>query len=96
MLSVALAVSPFESGIAEELSLKGKTVGVTVIGTSHHWDFMAFRGQIETIERLGGRVIAYDAQHDLSGQPVPPVTFAPAVMITKNNAPEVAGPFLPN
>ena len=25
---------------------------------------MAFRGQIETIERLGGRVIALDAQHN--------------------------------
>ena len=64
VLSAALAISPFTSGIAEELSLKGKTIGVTVIGTSHHWDFMAFRGQIETIERLGGRVIALDAQHN--------------------------------
>ena len=64
VLSAALAISPFASGIAEELSLKGKTIGVTVIGTSHHWDFMAFRGQIETIERLGGRVIALDAQHN--------------------------------
>ena len=64
LLSAALAVGPFVSGIAEELSLRGKTIGVTVIGTSHHWDFMAFRGQIETIERLGGRVIALDAHHD--------------------------------
>ena len=64
VLSAALAISPFASGIAEELSLKGKTIGVTVIGTSHHWDFMAFRGQIETIERLGGRVIALDAHHN--------------------------------
>ena len=64
LLSVALAISPLASGIAEELSLKGKTIGMSVIGTSHHWDFMAFRGQIETIERLGGRVIALDAQHN--------------------------------
>ena len=64
VMSAALAIGPPASGVAEELSLKGKTIGVTVIGTSHHWDFMAFRGQIETIERLGGRVIAYDAQHD--------------------------------
>ena len=64
VLSAALAIGPFASGIAEELSLKGKTIGVTVIGTSHHWDFMAFRGQIETLERLGGRVIALDAHHN--------------------------------
>ena len=31
----------------------------------------------------------------LNGQPVPPVTFVPAVMITKANAAEVAGAFLP-
>ena len=30
----------------------------------------------------------------LSGQPGPPVTFVPAVMITKANAAEVAGAFL--
>ena len=64
VFSVALAIGPCASGTAEELSLKGKTIGMSVIGTSHHWDFMAFRGQIETIERLGGRVIALDAQHN--------------------------------
>ena len=31
----------------------------------------------------------------LSGQPVPPVTFVPAVMTTEANAAEVAGAFLP-
>ena len=64
VLCAAVAIAPFESGIAQELSLKGKTIGVSVIGTSHHWDFMAFRGQIETLERLGARVIAYDALHN--------------------------------
>ena len=64
VLSAVLAIGPFASGIAQELSLKGKTIGVSVIGTTHHWDYMAFRGQIETLERLGGRVIAYDAQHN--------------------------------
>ena len=64
VLSAALAIGPFASGSAETLSLKGKTIGMTVIGTSHDWDYMAFRGQIETIERLGGMVIAYDAQHN--------------------------------
>ena len=64
VLSAAIAIGPFASGIAEELSLEGKTIGVTVIGTSHHWDYMAFRGQVETLERLGGRVVAYDAHND--------------------------------
>ena len=63
-LSAALTISPHASSTAEELSLRGKTIGVTVIGTSHHWDYMAFRGQIDTIDRLGGRVIALDAHHD--------------------------------
>ena len=64
VLSAVLAICVFASVAAEELSLKGKIIGMTVIGTSHHWDFMAFRGQIETIERLGGTVLAYDAHHD--------------------------------
>ena len=64
VLSAALAIAPQARVVAEELSLEGKTIGMTVIGTSHHWDFMAYRGQIETIERLGGRVIALDAHHD--------------------------------
>lgn len=46
---------------AEELSLEGKTIGVTVIGTDHHWDLMAYQGQLDEIERLGGEAIALDA-----------------------------------
>ena len=46
---------------AEELSLAGKTIGVTVVGTSHHWDLQAFKGQTEELERLGATVIALDA-----------------------------------
>lgn len=46
---------------AEDLSLDGKTIGVTVIGTDHHWDLMAYQGQIDEIERLGGEAIALDA-----------------------------------
>ena len=61
VLTAALAITPFASGSAEELSLQGKTIGVTVVGTDHHWDLMAYRGQIEEIERLGGEVIALDA-----------------------------------
>ncbi|WP_084693948.1 sugar ABC transporter substrate-binding protein [Paracoccus sp. 228] len=46
---------------ADVPSLDGKTVGVTVIGTDHHWDLMAYRGQIDELERLGAEVIALDA-----------------------------------
>lgn len=43
------------------LSLKGKTIGVTAIGTDHHWDLMAYRGQIDELKKLGAEVIALDA-----------------------------------
>jgi ribose transport system substrate-binding protein len=43
VLTAALAITPFASGSAEELSLQGKTIGVTVVGTDHHWDLMACR-----------------------------------------------------
>ncbi len=55
---IALSVS---ASIAEEMSLKGKIIGVTVIGTDHHWDLRAFQGQVEELERLGAEVIALDA-----------------------------------
>ena len=42
-----------------------------------------------------GMGAALNVARYLSGQPVPPVTFVPAVMITKANAAEVAGAFLP-
>ena len=41
-----------------------------------------------------GMGAALNVARYLSGQPVPPVTFVPAVMITKANAAEVAGSFL--
>ncbi len=52
------------SANAQELSLEGKTVGVTVVGTSHHWDLQAFKGQTEELERLGATVIALDAERN--------------------------------
>ncbi len=57
----ALAAS---AAVAEELSLKGKTIGVTVVGTSHHWDLQAYKGQVEELERLGAEVIALDAERN--------------------------------
>ncbi|TIU55301.1 MAG: sugar ABC transporter substrate-binding protein, partial [Mesorhizobium sp.] len=46
---------------AEELSLKGKRIGVSAIGTDHYWDLMAFKGIQDRVKELGGEVIALDA-----------------------------------
>lgn len=56
----ALSMAPIGAS-AEGMSLEGKTIGVTVIGTSHHWDLMAYRGQVEALEEMGAEVIALDA-----------------------------------
>ncbi len=47
--------------VAQDKPLAGKVVGVTVIGTDHHWDLMAYQGQIDQLEELGAEVIALDA-----------------------------------
>lgn len=62
-VSVAGAIAA-SAAVAEELSLKGKTIGVTVVGTSHHWDLQAYKGQVEELERLGAEVIALDAERN--------------------------------
>lgn len=41
-------------------SLKGKRIGITVIGTEHYWDLKAYQGQIDEVKRLGGIPIALD------------------------------------
>lgn len=46
---------------AQELSLKGKRIGVSIVGTDHYWDLMAFRGIQDEIKALGGEAIALDA-----------------------------------
>jgi ribose transport system substrate-binding protein len=46
---------------AEELSLKGKRIAVSIVGTDHYWDLMAFRGIQDEIKALGGEAIALDA-----------------------------------
>ncbi len=53
---------------ADALSLKGKLIGVTVIGTEHYWDLRAYQGQIDEVKRLGGTVIALDAGRNDSRQ----------------------------
>ena len=60
-LAVLAAVSVAAAANAQDLSLEGKTIGVTVVGTDHHWDLMAYQGQIEQLEALGAEVIALDA-----------------------------------
>lgn len=60
--ATALATVAFSAqAAADELSLAGKKIGVTVIGTDHDWDLRAYQGQIDEIKRLGGEPIALDA-----------------------------------
>lgn len=39
------------------LILKGKKVGIAVVGTQHFWDREAFKGAVETVKKLGGEVL---------------------------------------
>ena len=64
MVGAAALTIAASGAYAEELSLEGKTIGVTVVGTSHHWDLQAFKGQTEELERLGATVIALDAERN--------------------------------
>jgi ribose transport system substrate-binding protein len=43
------------------MSLAGKRIGITAIGTDHYWDLRAYQGQIAEVKRLGGIPIAVDA-----------------------------------
>ncbi|MFK7856378.1 MAG: sugar ABC transporter substrate-binding protein [Granulosicoccus sp.] len=61
LTAISILIFTASISIAEELSLEGKTVGVTVVGTSHHWDLQAFQGQLDELERLGAEVIPLDA-----------------------------------
>jgi ribose transport system substrate-binding protein len=45
-------------------SLKGKKIGVAVIGTDHNFDRQAYQGQIDRIEELGGTAIAVDGDRN--------------------------------
>jgi ribose transport system substrate-binding protein len=53
-----------ETEIDPKLSLKGKTIGITVIGTDHYWDLRSYQAQIDEVKRLGGTPIALDAGRD--------------------------------
>jgi ribose transport system substrate-binding protein len=65
LLAFMTAGQPMGAARAEdipaELSLKGKTIGITAIGTDHYWDLKAYQGQIDEVKRLGGTPVALDA-----------------------------------
>lgn len=56
-----LACSLLATSAHAETSLKGKRIGVSITGTDHYWDLMAFQGVQDEIKRLGGTAIALDA-----------------------------------
>ena len=67
----ALAVTTSLTAVAHAQdvpSLKGKRIGITVIGTEHYWDLKAYQGQIDEVKRLGGTAIALDGGRNDSRQ----------------------------
>ena len=52
-LAVTTGLAVASGAQAEELSLKGETIGVSAIGTDHYWDLMAFGGIQDQIKALG-------------------------------------------
>jgi ribose transport system substrate-binding protein len=59
--SIAFATAARAQDAPANLSLVGKRIGITVIGTDHDWDLKAYKGQIDTVKQLGGTPIALDA-----------------------------------
>jgi len=65
--AIGIAVSVFISSIAladGHLSLKGKKIGIAVVGTQHFWDREAFNGAVATVKKLGGKVVPVDGGRD--------------------------------
>jgi ribose transport system substrate-binding protein len=48
----------------DELSLKGKRIGISATGTDHYFDLQAYNAQIAEVKRLGGEPIAVDGQRN--------------------------------
>jgi ribose transport system substrate-binding protein len=61
---VAISAALTTGTLAQELSLKGKRIGISAVGTDHNWDLMAYQGMIDEIKRLGGEPIALDAKRN--------------------------------
>lgn len=60
-MAVTAIATVHTQAVAMDKPLEGKTIGVTVIGTDHHWDLMAYRGQVDRLKELGAEVVALDA-----------------------------------
>ena len=60
-LAIGFMGSAFADDAPADLSLKGKTIGITAIGTDHYWDLKAYQGAIDEVKRLGGTPVALDA-----------------------------------
>lgn len=68
-MTTSLTAIGFLGAQAQDVpSLKGKRIGITVIGTEHYWDLKAYQGQIDEVKRLGGTAIALDAGRNDSRQ----------------------------
>lgn len=48
----------------QNLSLKGKRIGVAVVGTQHFWDREAFNGALDEVKALGGEAMPVDGGRD--------------------------------
>jgi ribose transport system substrate-binding protein len=66
ILSAVIALAGAASASADDanLTLKGKKIGVAVVGTQHFWDREAFNGAVETVKKLGGEVLPVDGGRD--------------------------------
>jgi ribose transport system substrate-binding protein len=70
MLTVAVGVAAWGNAALaqdsgdETLSLAGKRIGISAVGTDHHWDLMAYQGIIDEVKALGGEPIALDAKRN--------------------------------
>ncbi len=63
--AVSTQVASSSQAFAEqELSLKGKRIGISATGTDHFFDLQAYNAQIEEVKRLGGEPIAVDASRN--------------------------------
>ena len=61
ILTLGLAGVARADDVPAGMSLKGKTIGITAIGTDHNWDLKAYQGAIDEVKRLGGTPVALDA-----------------------------------
>lgn len=64
LLLAGLMTASALTSSAFALDLKGKRIGVAVVGTQHFWDRSAFNGAKETVEKLGGKVVPVDGGRD--------------------------------